>query len=419
MSLLVVMGSGETAPTMVKIHREVLAASGSGPAVMLDTPFAFQRNADELVTRTKQYFAESVGTPVEVASWRRADVPVVEQETALARLHEARWVFAGPGSPTYALRQWRGTALPEALLDVAARGGTLVFGSAAVCTLGTHTVPVYEIYKVGEDPFWEKGLDLFGRLTGLAAVVVPHYDNTEGGGHDTRFCYLGEERLALLETELPEEVGVLGVDEHTALVADLGTREVRVLGNGVVTVRRRGRSTTFPAGTTTTLDALGALLRGEDDVADGQNTSATPAAAPVEVPAPVAGPSLRGDAEAARERFDEAVAARDVDGAVAAVLDLEAAIRAWTADTLQSDDADHARRVLRALVVRLGDLARVGARDPREAVAPLVGLLLDVRATARAAKDFATSDQVRDGLAAAGVEVRDTPDGAEWHLLTP
>jgi len=51
-SRIVVMGSGETAPTMIKIHRQVLADSGAGPAVLLDTPFGFQNNADELVART-------------------------------------------------------------------------------------------------------------------------------------------------------------------------------------------------------------------------------------------------------------------------------------------------------------------------------------------------------------------------------
>jgi cysteinyl-tRNA synthetase len=37
--------------------------------------------------------------------------------------------------------------------------------------------------------------------------------------------------------------------------------------------------------------------------------------------------------------------------------------------------------------------------------------LLDQRAAARAAKDWATSDTLRDELASLGVTVRDTPDG--------
>lgn len=414
MSLLVVMGSGETAPAMVKVHREVFARTGEGAAVMLDTPFGFQENADDLVARTRTYFADSVGRAVDVARWRRSDEPTVERENALARLAGATWAFAGPGSPTYALRQWIGTPVPGALADVAARGGTLVFGSAAAVTLGTHAIPVYEIYKVGMEPFWAEGLDLLGKLTGIHAVVIPHYDNAEGGGHDTRFCYLGENRLSRLEKELPDDVGVLGVDEHTALVVDTEARTATVMGASTVTVRRRGASTVLAAGTSISLDELGAMLRGEEALA----VSPAPASAP-ESPvaeAEEAPPSLRAEAERLRAAFDAAMDKADVDGCVEAVLHLEQAIVDWQADTLQSDDTDRARRELRAMVVRLGELAKVGARDPRDVVGPYVELAIDLRQRARAAKDFEVSDLVRDRLIDAGVEVRDTPDGPEWML---
>ena len=412
MSRLVVMGSGETTPTMVRVHREVFAACPAGPAVMLDTPFAFQMNRAELVTRTRSYFAQSVGREVEVAAWSGREDPATAGKS-LALLDRAAWAFAGPGSPTYALRHWRGTPVPAALAGVVRRGGTLVLGSAAALTLGSHAVPVYEIYKVGADPEWVEGLDLLGELTGVAAAVVPHYDNKEGATHDTRFCYLGEERLTALEAALPDEVGVLGVDEHTAMLVDVEARTMTVAGNGVVSVRRRGDTRTFAAGESLTLDALSAMLRGE------QSTTSAPAprveaAAPVEADVPAT--SLRAEADRAREAFEAALGRRDVDGCVAAVLGLEEAIAAWQADTLQSDDADEARRVLRALVVRLGELAERGAADPVEAVAPFVEALLTVRTGARENKDFATSDLVRDRLVAAGVEVRDAPEGTSWSL---
>ena len=165
MSRIVVMGSGETAPTMVKVHREVFAACPPGPAVMLDTPFAFQMNRDELVTKTRAYFAQSVGRDVDVAVWSGTEGPA-QEEKSLALLDRAAWAFAGPGSPTYALRRWRGTRVPAALTGVVRRGGTVVLGSAAAVTLGSHAVPVYEIYKVGADPAWADGLDLLGELTG-------------------------------------------------------------------------------------------------------------------------------------------------------------------------------------------------------------------------------------------------------------
>jgi cysteinyl-tRNA synthetase len=46
----------------------------------------------------------------------------------------------------------------------------------------------------------------------------------------------------------------------------------------------------------------------------------------------------------------------------------------------------------------------------------LVNGLLEQRAAARAARDFATSDRIRDQLAAAGFVVQDSRDGATWSL---
>jgi cysteinyl-tRNA synthetase len=46
----------------------------------------------------------------------------------------------------------------------------------------------------------------------------------------------------------------------------------------------------------------------------------------------------------------------------------------------------------------------------------LVEGLLEQRQQARAAKDFATADRVRDQLTAAGIEIEDTPQGARWSV---
>jgi hypothetical protein len=408
--LLVVMGSGETAPTMVKPHRAIFERV-SGPAVLLDTPYGFQSNADDISTRAEGYFASSVGHPISVVSWRRPVDEPVERERALAAVRDAGWVFAGPGSPTYTLRQWRETPIPGLLADKLTRGGVVAFASAAALTLGTHTIPVYEIYKAGLEPHWDEGLNLVEAVLGFPAVVIPHYDNAEGGHHDTRYCYLGEARLSMMEQSLPSGALIIGVDEHTAVLLDADARTASVVGNGVLTLRRAGRSVVHRAGAVLSFD----------EVAAGPSASA-----PVAVVSPpvVAAPSssgsssLRGRADELDARFVACLSARDVDGCVGSVLELEQAIADWSADTLTSDEGEHARGMLRGMVVRLGSLAQVGARDPRAAVEPLVEALLAVRARARVERDFATSDQVRDRLAAAGVEVRDTPDGPSWHLTT-
>jgi cyanophycinase-like exopeptidase len=413
--ILAIMGSGETAPTMVRTHRTLFERVGDRPAALLDTPYGFQSNADDISQRAVGYFAASVGRSIGVVSWRTVPPPGLARERAAAALRSAGWLFAGPGSPTYALRQWRDTPVQSAFIDVLARDGVVVLASAAALTLGSHTVPVYEIYKAGIDPHWVPGLNLVETISGLPAVVIPHYDNAEGGNHDTRYCYLGENRLCRLEADLPEKSFVLGVDEHTAVLLDPDARTASVVGNGVMTIRQAGHSVIYPAGSVVEFDAL---LTGVDAQSDlsGPVDAEQPARPSAMVSTPAT--SLRAAADEIAGRFDAALAERDVDGCVEAVLALEQALLDWSADTLSSDEGDHARSRLRGMVVRLGELATVGARDPRDVVAPFVDALLDLRERARAARDFATSDRVRDALTAAGIEVRDTRDGVEW-LVAP
>ena len=410
--ILAIMGSGETAPTMVRAHRTLFDRVGDRPAALLDTPYGFQSNADDISQRAVAYFAASVGHAIGVVSWRTLPPPGLARERAAAALRAAGWVFAGPGSPTYALRHWRDTPVQSAFVDVLARDGVVVLASAAALTLGSHTVPVYEIYKAGIDPHWVPGLNLVEAISGLPAVVIPHYDNAEGGNHDTRYCYLGENRLCRLEADLPEKSFVLGVDEHTAVLLDPDARTASVVGNGVMTIRQAGHNVVFPAGSVVDFDAL---LNGvsADAPPPGREPPDRP---PVMVATPAT--SLRAAADEIAVRFDAALAGRNVDGCVEAVLTLEQALLDWSADTLSSDEGDHARSLLREMVVRLGELATLGARDPRDVVGPFVRALLDLRERARAARDFGTSDRVRDALTAAGIEVRDTRDGVEW-LVAP
>lgn len=413
--LLTIMGSGETAPTMMKTHRSLLERLGTeARAVVLDTPYGFQENAPELAQRAVEYFRKSVGRTIEIAGLTTMTPDPLTLERGLARVRAADYLFAGPGSPTYALRQWIGTAVPGLLTDKLLNGGGVTFASAAALTLGRTTVPVYEIYKAGAEPYWLDGLDILAAV-GLDVAVIPHYDNAEGGHHDTRFCYLGERRLRILETMLPAGVHVLGVDEHTGIVVDLDAEQVTVVGNGTFTIRVQGASETHPAGAVLPLSELREPGRGGSFSPAPAPTAATTGPAADE---PVA-TSLLAEAELADARFHQSLAARDADGAVSAVLALEAAIAAWSADTLQSDEVDRARALLRGMITALGGAAAGGVSDPRDRLAPFVGALLELRAAVRAEKRFELSDLIRDRLDAAGVEVRDTPDGVVWELHPP
>ena len=415
--ILAVMGSGETAPTMVTTHR-MLASKlpKSARAVLLDTPYGFQENAPELASKAVDYFQTSVNLDLEVAGLTEiigADSLSVER--GLQKVADADYVFAGPGSPTYALRQWSGTPLAGLLGKKLRDGGIVTFASAAALTLGQFTLPVYEIYKVGEDPRWLDGLNILGEI-GVNVALIPHYNNAEGGHHDTRFCYMGERRLSMLERELPADVFVLGVDEHTGMVIDLDTETVNVVGKGVVTIRIQGESTQIASGETFSIDRLR-----DPASATTRNTKQTKTLTekpvsntPVTDTPAIFDNNLREATDRLNNVFTTAIANSDADGAARAALELDDAITGWSGDTLQSDATDHARAVLRSMITRLAEAATGGLRDPRDVLGPYIQVLLDLRAQVRADKRFDLSDIIRDRLIALNIEVRDTPEGAQW-----
>ncbi len=409
--VLALMGSGETSPTMVAAHKALAARLGSGrpSAVLLETPYGFQENAADISARARAYFARSVGLAVTVlAGTTAAGSP--GSATDLAALRAANWVFSGPGSPSYALTQWRDSPVAQTLRDrIGAGEGVTVLASAAAAAIGFAAVPVYEIYKAGTAPRWIEGLDLMGVL-GLKVAVIPHYDNTEGGHHDTRFCYLGERRLSVLERKLPADAAILGVDEHTVVVFDLMAGTMQVSGRGGVTVRRAGVSTVLLSGAALALEDLRDLVRHGPE-AGPKGLASEPAASATADQPPAALPDIIRSAE---RSF--AAAARDgqASGMVQAILDLEAATAAWAADTDDDQGIRQARAVLRGLVGRLGRAAQEGLPDPRDRLRPVVEPLMTLRAGLRRQGHYAAADAIRDALEAAGLHVQDTAEGTQW-----
>ena len=150
--ILAIMGSGETSPTMVSTHRMLAAKlAKTSRAVLLDTPYGFQENAPELATKASEYFQTSINLVLEVAGLTEiigADALAVER--GLQKVADADYVFAGPGSPTYALRQWSGTSLAGLLNKKLHDGGIVTFASAAALTLGKFTLPVMKSIKLAK-----------------------------------------------------------------------------------------------------------------------------------------------------------------------------------------------------------------------------------------------------------------------------
>ncbi len=101
---------------------------------------------------------------------------------------------------------------------------------------------------------------------------------------------------------------------------------------------------------------------------------------------------------------------------------LHETVRAGNA-ALAAGDAETVRSALDSVlamtrVLGLDDVASTGAAEgpALEALDALVTAQLEARAAARAAKDWAASDAIRDALTGAGVVVEDGPQGASWSL---
>jgi hypothetical protein len=230
-----------------------------------------------------------------------------------------------------------------------------------------------------------------------------------------------------MERDLPADAAVLGVDEHTAVLADLRTGEIEIRGRGGVTVRRSGDSVVLPAGTRMSVADLRDIVHGirrsaaaaggpaggaggAGDGAGDPGTGAGAAARSGEAALPL--PEIMAGAE---RRFGTAAAQRDADAMVGAILELETAITQWEADMDEDQGTEQARALLRGLIGRLGRAAQDGLADPRDRLAPAVEPLLALRSTLRGAGDFAAADAIREALAGAGLDISDTPEGTRWQ----
>jgi cyanophycinase-like exopeptidase len=259
---VVFISSGETSQTGGMIFRRIFAARPRGFRIaLLETPAGFELNSELVARKVADAIRVRAGefTPrIDVVPARRRGTPFSPDSSEILKpLPLADVIYMGAGSPTYAVRQLSGSLAWRQTLAGWQQGAELVMASAAAVAMGRFALPVYEIFKVGEDPAWKPGLDLFGPL-GLTLAVVSHWNNAEGGEElDTSRCFIGRERFEEMRRMLPPEAAVLGMDEHTAVVFNLSAGSGTVEGKGTVTVLRGGREKVIPVGGEFALEELG------------------------------------------------------------------------------------------------------------------------------------------------------------------
>ncbi len=405
------MGSGELTATMVEVHKKMLARFPDSPtAVFLDTPAGFQLNVDEISRKAVEYFRVHVQKQLNVVSYKSPEnINAFEAKTAFHMLRNADFVLVGPGSPTYAVRQLQKTPIPEILINNIRSGGCLVAASAAALTMGRFTLPVYEIYKVGQDIHWVEGLDVLTPF-GLNLVVIPHWNNAEGGTHDTRFCFMGEPRFKQLEKLLPDDAMILGIDEHTACIIDFNTQRIDIQGIGNVTIRKKGHEINFGRGDQIPLEILikeisqrNWKLKDLDDVEQAGDPK-------------VSKESFLNKVHLIEASFRKGLAHHDQKDTTNAILELDSAIWKAQKDLEDEERISEAREILRDSIVLLGAELGASPRHLRKYLSPLVEQMLQLRSRFRNEQKWSEADRIREILQQSNIHVEDTKDGFQWHI---
>jgi hypothetical protein len=256
---IVLFGSGEAAPAARRAHAAALERiTRPVRACVLETPAGFEPNSARVASRLADFLRHRFQFDTQVIPARKRGTPESPDEPeVVSPLLRSNYIMLGPGSPTYTVRQLGGSLAWQIIRARHRRGAALVLASAAAIATSAHALPVYEIYKVGQDLHWQPGLDLLAPFGGHVAVV-PHWNNTEGGEElDTSHSYMGRNRFERLHAMLPAEIDVLGVDEHTAVCLDFSQNAALVFGRGGMTWLSAGRVSRFEAGASVPLETLG------------------------------------------------------------------------------------------------------------------------------------------------------------------
>jgi len=259
---IALFGSGETAPGGQKIFDFLFQLTDSSPRVsILETPAGFELNSPQVAGDVGDFIAhrlQNYKPKIEVLPARKKGTPYSPDDPDIVRpILQSDLIFMGPGSPSYAVRQLRDSLAWEYLLARHRLGAGLAFSSATTVAVSSSALPVYEIYKVGEDLHWLPGLDFFGHY-GLELIFIPHWNNQDGGeGLDTSRCYMGESRFQKLVEMLTPQQTVIGIDENTGLVIDFQSGCLHGVGQGTISIIQDGNESSISAGSGLDLTELG------------------------------------------------------------------------------------------------------------------------------------------------------------------
>ena len=261
------LGSGETSLAGGRIFESLARRFPQSLHIaILETPAGFELNANLVAGRVADFLKtrlQNYKPVIDIVPARKRGTEFSpDNPDILKPLLYADMIFMGPGSPTYAARQLKDSLAWDIIRARHRLGATLIFASAATIAIGAWALPVYEIYKVGEDVHTKQGLDLFSDF-GVTLSFIPHWNNAEGGTDlDTSRCFLGMERFAQWSDLVPPENISLGLDEHTGIIMDFESGMCEIMGVSSVSVMRGHNLKIHPSGVKFALKEIGDLQIG-------------------------------------------------------------------------------------------------------------------------------------------------------------
>jgi len=261
------LGSGETSLAGGRIFESLAHAISDTSAkpslrvAVMETTAGFELNSYQVAGRVADFLKtrlQNYKPAIDIIPARKLGTEFSpDNPEVLKPLLSANMIFMGPGSPSYAVRQLNGTLAWDIIRARHRLGATLIFASAATISIGAWALPVYEIYKVGEDVHTKSGLDLFDDY-GMNLSFVPHWNNAEGGiDLDTSRCFIGIERFDQWRKLLPAENIIVGLDEHSGIIVDFDKATCEVSGVSSVSVLKQNSMEIYPAGAKFSLSELG------------------------------------------------------------------------------------------------------------------------------------------------------------------
>jgi hypothetical protein len=259
---IALFGSGETAPSGQKIFDFLFKLMPDSPRVsIIETPAGFELNSEQVAGNVAQFIQKHLQNykpDIKLIPARKKNTAFSPDDPDISLpVLESEMIFMGPGSPTYAVNQLKDSLVWEYLLVRHRQGAGLALSSATTVAISAAALPVYEIYKVGEDLHWKDGLNFFLPYQ-LPLVFIPHWNNQDGGKDlDTSRCYMGKSRFDELMNRLPQDQIIIGIDEHTGLIFDFKSECLHVIGLGTVTILRDGAEEVICTGCSIDLSDLG------------------------------------------------------------------------------------------------------------------------------------------------------------------